>query len=111
MALISLRKPTRFWRDRPRRSTLHAITISISRRVIMVISVLKAGTLVATFAARYAFICQRRDDDPAQTVGNSFEFETLVLDRLAVSRDTKVNGDAFGHGVIIPVRETVFSSF
>lgn len=69
------------------------------------------GALVAALASRDAFVGEDGDDDPAQTVGDSLEFEALVLDGLAVGRDTKVKGDAFGHGRIIPVRERDFSSF
>lgn len=45
------------------------------------------------------------------TIGDSLEYEALILDGLGSGRDTKIKGDAFAHGRIIPWWSTVFSSF
>lgn len=57
----------------------------------------EAGSLVAALGSRDAFIGEGGDDGPAETIRHSLEFEPLVLDRLLIGADPKVEGDALAH--------------
>ena len=56
-----------------------------------------SGTLIPTLRSRDSFVGQLGNDGPAQTIRNGHEFPALVIHRLGIGRDPKIESDAF-HG-------------
>jgi hypothetical protein len=61
----------------------------------------KAGALITPFGSADALVGEGRDNGPAEPVGYSLEFPKLVLDGLAVRRDSGVKGNALGHAMSV----------
>lgn len=60
----------------------------------------EAGAPITSFGTANAFVGQDGDDIPALTLGDSVEFEKLVLDGLVVRRNTSIDCHPLGQSVL-----------
>lgn len=80
----TINRPTCDEVDFPARNHLHETIIS--------------RTLIPTLCPADSFVGQFDDDVPAQTIRHSHEFAALVIHRLGIGRDPKIESDAFHAG-------------